>query len=222
MPPMICPNCKCEYIRGVTHCADCDAALVDVLDSAPTDSDSLVMPGIVSVWEGVDQAQIAAVQQALDTAGIQFVTHASTTATGRSSIWGAALRNKHEIFVQRADEERARRALESLPLTINLDDLSPEEIASLEIPAAEDVGSETQVLIPDDIPEDEDVDGELSEVWNGENEELAGALSACLRENGIAARRVSDATHWRLLVRPETESRAKEIVREVVEATPPE
>jgi transcription initiation factor TFIIIB Brf1 subunit/transcription initiation factor TFIIB len=29
---MICPNCKCEYIRGVTECADCGVALVDKLE----------------------------------------------------------------------------------------------------------------------------------------------------------------------------------------------
>ena len=36
------------------------------------------------------------------------------------------------------------------------------------------------------------------------------------------ALKLSEAGQWRLVVRPEQESRAKEVVREVVEASPPE
>lgn len=34
---MICPNCKCEYVEGITHCPDCD---VDLIEPEKTDSTS--------------------------------------------------------------------------------------------------------------------------------------------------------------------------------------
>ena len=65
-------------------------------------------------------------------------------------------------------------------------------------------------------------DDPAATVWTGDSEPLADNLVACLREVGIASRKLSEAGHWSLLVRPEKELRAKEIVREVVEASPPE
>jgi len=60
------------------------------------------------------------------------------------------------------------------------------------------------------------------EAWNGDSEQLADNLTVCLREIGIASRKLSEVGKWRVVVRPTQESRAKEIVREVVEASPPE
>jgi len=43
-----------------------------------------------------------------------------------------------------------------------------------------------------------------------------------LRENGISAHMTVEGSRRRLVVHPEKETRAREIVREVVEASPPE
>jgi hypothetical protein len=67
-----------------------------------------------------------------------------------------------------------------------------------------------------------DEDDPVAEVWNGDKEEFADTLTVCLREIGIGSRKLTEAGHWRLVVRPEQESRAREVVREVVEASPPE
>jgi len=75
--------------------------------------------------------------------------------------------------------------------------------------------------VPINVSEDWDDDAAVSQVWNGDEEDFANTLVACLRENGIASRKLSEAARWRLVVRPEQEARAKEIVREVVEASPP-
>ena len=43
-----------------------------------------------------------------------------------------------------------------------------------------------------------------------------------LGSRGIPSRKFAEGSRWRVVVRPEQEIRAKEIVREVVEARPPE
>ncbi|MCU1343333.1 MAG: hypothetical protein JWN92_2756, partial [Candidatus Acidoferrum typicum] len=102
----------------------------------------------------------------------------------------------------------------------DLHELTPEEINSLALPVSDEVGSDEDTQT--DLHEDWDEDEAVSKVWNGEQEDFADSLIACFRENGIASRKIAEGSGWRLVVRPEQEARAKEIVREVVEARPPE
>jgi len=126
-----------------------------------------------------------------------------------------------EICVFSADEDRARKVLLELGGRVDPDELTPQEIESLALPASDDVDSDEGTNAPTDLHEDWDEDEAVSEVWNGEQEDFANTLSACLRENGIASRKLTEVARWRLVVRPKHEARAKEIVREVVEASPP-
>ena len=47
-------------------------------------------------------------------------------------------------------------------------------------------------------------------------------LISCLRENGIGCAVDDTEAEHRICVMPQSEKRAKEIIREVVEASPPE
>jgi hypothetical protein len=61
------------------------------------------------------------------------------------------------------------------------------------------------------------------EVWSGDDTSLADFLRESLRTNEIDFRTRSDSGKFqRLEVRPADQSRAREIVREVMECTPPE
>jgi hypothetical protein len=212
---MICPNCKCEYIRGVTECADCGVPLVDALD--PGIQASPDPSGVVAAWTGNDPAECAAVKQALTNAGIPFVDQSSDAYFILRSM-----RPKTEIYVATSEQERARKILLDLRGSADLDDLTPEEIRSLALPESDGDDPDETAGDPADATEDWDDQEQLSEVWAGDNEDLADTLVMCLRENGIASHKVSEVGHCRLVVRPEQESRASEIVREVVEASPPE
>jgi len=65
-------------------------------------------------------------------------------------------------------------------------------------------------------------DEATAEVWSGADVEIEEMLVACLHENGIGCV-VDDASEpVKICVMPSAEARAKQIVREVVEATPPE
>jgi hypothetical protein len=127
-----------------------------------------------------------------------------------------------EIWVSEADRDRAREILLELEGRIGQDELTPEEIESLALPESDPLDSDVPMNALPDSVDNWDEDDPVAEVWNGDKEELADRLKICLREIGIGSRKLSEAARWRLVVRPEQENRAKEIVREVVEASPPE
>ena len=212
---MICPNCKCEYIRSVTECADCGVPLVDALDpsAAPSPDDTKM----VAIWTGDDPAECAAAKQALTKAEIPFVEQSSD-----AYIILRSMRPKTEIYVSVSEEERARKVLLDLPGSTDLDQLTPEEIASLTLPESEGVDPDETEADPAEPTEDWDDQENVSEVWTGESEDLANNLMMSLRENGISAHMTVEGSRRRLVVHPEKETRAREIVREVVEASPPE
>ncbi len=66
-------------------------------------------------------------------------------------------------------------------------------------------------------PEDETV-----EIWSAESAELVDMLGSALRENQIHFRFTQTGGKHKLLILPEDETRAREIVREIVEGVPPE
>ena len=133
-----------------------------------------------------------------------------------------SMRPKLEIWVSDTDVERAKKVLIGLDAWNDPDEMTPEERESLELPESDVPDSDEQTDAEPERSKNWDEDDPVAEVWIGDKEEFADTLTACLRENGIASRKLSEAGHWRLVVRPEHESRAKEIVRQVVEASPPE
>jgi hypothetical protein len=212
---MVCPNCKCEYVRGVTQCADCGVALVDTLDpaaSAPPANDE-----IVSVWQGDDPADCATVTNALKKAGIPVLNQGPT-----GYFIYPSMRPKTEICVSSANAERAGKILADLQSWDDPEEMTEEERASLELPESDLNNNDSQSTLPQDLTQDWYEDDPVSEVWSGDREDFADGLLACFREVGIASRKLAEAGHWRVVVRPGQKSRAKEIVREVVDASPPQ
>src|ERR1700733_15597443 len=124
---MICPNCKTEYIRGVTQCADCGVPLVAAVDSSTPST--LDAKGIISVWEGNDPGECATVKGALETAGIRVVDQ---EAAGHFIF--PSMRPKTEIYVSSADLERAKKVLLDLGVWADPQEMTDEERESLELP----------------------------------------------------------------------------------------
>jgi hypothetical protein len=208
---MFCPNCKCEYIRGVTQCADCGVPLVQALE--PENANPLENVRLVSVWQGNGPSECERVKAALENAGIEFLDRDS-----KNLDVFVPLGSNMEIFVSTADRDAARKIILDEDGSIDPDELTPEGIEALTLPESDQPDSDG----PQDLSVEWNEDDPVTEVWNGEKEDFADTLAACLREIGIASRKLSEASHWSLAVRPEQEARAKEVVREVVEASPPE
>jgi hypothetical protein len=211
---MICPNCKCEYIRSVTQCADCGVALVDALEPEETPPEGDLR--VVEIWRGNDLVQFERVQGALEAADIPF--RGQRSSFNNSFITTEPTR---EIWVPATDWDRAKKAILDLDERIDPSELTPEQIESLALPESDQLGEDETNRI-DDLGEDWCDDDPGTEVWSGDSQLLADTLIVCLREVGISSRKGSKADRWSVEVRPGQESRAKEIVREVVEASPPE
>ena len=76
--------------------------------------------------------------------------------------------------------------------------------------------------LPEDLPEYWYEDGAAAQVWSGDSEEFADTLMTCLREIGIPSHKAGESSPWSLVVPQKLESRAREVVREVSEASPPQ
>jgi hypothetical protein len=209
---MICPNCKCEYIRGVTECADCGVPLVNALEPEGSNH-PLDDVRIVSVWQGNDPSEFERVKAALENAGIEFLDRDS-----KNFDLFVPLGSKLEIWVSTAERDAARKIIVDEDGLIDPDELTPEGVESLTLPESDQPDSEG----PQDLTVEWNDDDPTVAVWTGESEPFADNLVMCLREIGIASRKLNEAGHWSLVVRDGQASRAKEIVREVVEASPPE
>jgi hypothetical protein len=218
---VFCPLCKAEYREGYTRCADCDVDLVSALppqpdppEPAPDDSG----PDAVVLCQEDDPAALTAVLSALEERGIRFYEypihnpHARVDRPFPMKVWVGPL---YEIRVAKSDLPAAQ--------TILAEVLAKESEDSESIPS-EDESAEASV--PDEIEADESlVEGAaLAEVWSGEEGNVASFLTTAFRENGIPTRRETsegEPIRVRILVPPEKLARALEIVREVVEGTPP-
>ncbi len=83
------------------------------------------------------------------------------------------------------------------------------------------IGS-ADTLAPDDIASEINPKDATSEIWSGDDRKMAETFKVCLREVGINCVLTANGGRQRVLVLPAAESRAKEIIREIIEQTPPE
>jgi hypothetical protein len=212
---MFCPTCKCEYLDGVTQCADCGVALVETLDLAettPPEGDA-----IVSIWSGNDPRKFVAIIGALDHAEIPYTCPG---ATGYFIF--PSMRPKMEIWVPVDDREMAEKVLRDSESMGEPDNWTPEEREHLALPESDYLENNDPTSVSPDLPGEWDDEENVSEVWTGDDEHLADTLIMCIAENGIPSHKIAEENHWRIVVHPGRESRAKEIIREVIEASPPQ
>ena len=236
---MFCPICKAEYRLGFTRCSDCLADLVESLAGAEETSpntrraEELDPPELL--WSGMDPRPFAAIRQELDAAGIPY-NDERYEASLLPNRPGAPL----VIWIRMADHDRARKRLigalgetgddpiagstqnaRTAPLGLGAFDErahppSPREEAfrANELESPEPVARETAA---DFYTEDA-----TAEVWLGDDRGMAAILKDCLRENGIGSVVGQVGEQSRILVLPNAEVRAREIIREVIDATFPE
>jgi hypothetical protein len=230
---MYCPQCKAEYRQGFTRCTDCDVDLVYALPvQAPSKVASHEPAEPIVVVEGTDFKVLGKWADALWCADACLRLRNARVAyrvTEIPQVLGFQMtpRKKFEIAVPVTQYEKAKEILgieiepgeeENLP--------SKEEIqAVMELPEEGGVPVAERPQGNWDLtnwyPEDATV-----EVWSGDDSKGASdkgwIIELALNENHIRSRSdlLDDGTRH-FFVRPEDESRAREIVREIVEAAPP-
>jgi len=230
---MFCPQCKAEYRQGFTHCVDCDVDLVYELDPSRPAAQAPIDDFRV-IWRSTDQTSCVNVCYQLRDLGIAYKVGETPGPIGS---YMRVIR-RYELSVPSGDYESAKSALrieEDLPATI-----SEAEWEALEEPeqtegapaledseqhrlldfAGTDSGrdSHEERLRRDAYfrpwyPEDATV-----EVWSqGHGEDIPGGIEMALKENHIHCRIDEDEGRKSVLVLPDDETRAREILRQMVD-----
>jgi hypothetical protein len=215
---MFCPQCKAEYRQGFTRCADCDVELVYELPARAIVPLETVDPGnqeedpFCSFWKGDDPRVHAELCELL---GEQGIPHKTIRRQDHLFNWNTS--SAFEIGVPFSQFDRAEAVVKDAYGGEN-EPVSEEVRVRLEL--TEFVGpSESRPAWDPErwYPEDATV-----EIWEGDQQEMGELLAASLGENHIHARVTETKGAHGLFVLPGNETRAREIVREVVEGVPPE
>jgi hypothetical protein len=214
---MFCPQCKVEYRAGFSRCSDCE---VDLVERAPESYPSAIAPSQAQrkrVWLSYEQESCVYVCAGLSAAGIPF-----EITQGKHQIsWNED--ERYEIWVPAESYDKAKAIAEEG--RVDFSD-SYEDQKIMELP---DAGPELAKY--DNRNRDWRLEDASVEVWAEKAEErpwyeqvkgLAWMIELSLRENGIGTHtNVSQEGFKRILVRPEDEFQAREIVREIKDGAPP-
>jgi hypothetical protein len=201
-----CPLCGAEYSVNHVQCTVCGVQLVpEALRGQPLDERQR-KEKIVVAWRGGDPLAVSEVIRILRDAGVRH----HVQPTNEHMVFELGMpRPKYAVRVFASDVAKARELLadirESSPFALDKTNEAAE-------------AGERQVSTS---PHDWNLKAATIEIWNGDDAPLADLLEACLRENRIGVHRDGDAKRIRLLIMPDDESAAREILREVREATPP-
>jgi hypothetical protein len=216
---MFCPNCKTEYRPGFSRCSDCSAQLVEHLDKTVPTNRPQTADGPKLLWTGTNPAVSGVIVNALDDAEIPH--HENTRQVG--AIPGLS-QPVHAIFIPARHHEVARAAMTKAIRELENGAQQPHKPASasqrLSPKGAEEDEGASFDPVPDNILEDYDPADATVEVWSGKDADTSDMLIASLRENGIGCE-LDANENFRIRVMPTWESRAREIIREVIEASPP-
>ncbi len=246
---MYCPLCGAEYRPGFTVCSDCQVALVPDPPGATSANasidDTSDEKSFALVWSGNDSRLHAEICEALDRQQVPARTMGS-----EDHLFNLATRPAFEVYVPADLVNSAREAIKQVAAMEEIAERSESDL--LEIPAEDSPLDDNADEYEDrrDFRNLDPQDATV-EIWSGQNRALAAMIASSLRENHIPSRpdpdlsdpdlaeapniagpniaepdsaekSTSDTRATRLFVFPEDEKSAKEIVREIVNAAPPE
>jgi hypothetical protein len=215
---MFCPRCKAEYRSRFARCADCDVELVYELPAAALAVVEPVEPGhpeddpFCSFWKGDDPRVHAELCELFAEQSIPY-----KTIRRQDHLFNWNTKSAFEIGVPFSRFDQAEAAIKE---AYGGDDepVSEEVARTMELPEV----VEAREARPDWDPRDWYPEDATLEIWEGGQAEMGELLAASLGENQIHARVAESGSAYRLFVLPGDETRAREIVREVIEAVPPE
>lgn len=235
---LYCPQCGAEYREGYSSCSDCHILLVRERPKlnrqvSPSLGDFRV------IWRGLDQDRCVSVCYKLQDLDIPYRVQDNTGSLGRQMRF----HRRYEVFVTNADYERAKSGLEleeDPPEVLSEAEWremeEPVDVDELEAPEGFEERPESELDGRDSLPDTPERRDAYFRDWYPEDatvkvwsqvetqgaEDLSWGIEMSLKENLIHCRVDGDGGNKTVFVLPEDEARAREIVREIVEATPPQ
>jgi hypothetical protein len=201
---MFCPLCRAEFDNPIARCPNCGATLV----ASDEEADRSVPRS--ELWAGDHPDICERLTQELAKAEINYFAERRS----RGIRYGPMDEPRFRVYVLESDMERATNVAKSVECEFREDPSA--RIGGIE--AIRHGNPRTSQASDDWHPQDRGV-----EVWSGSDPNLAEFLKESMRANEIGFCVGGDfGTQRRLEVRIEDETRAREIVREVIEGTPPE
>jgi hypothetical protein len=110
---MFCPNCKGEYVKGVTRCKQCDVPLVASLDDIPGPKPDKDLE-FVSIVRTFNPQDIMVIRSILDDSGIEFYVQ------GENGISIRPAADPANVLVVKDRAEEALELLKDLDLSFYL------------------------------------------------------------------------------------------------------
>jgi hypothetical protein len=214
---MFCPVCQAEYRQGFARCADCDVDLVYELPAAAMVSVERIDPGdpeedpFCSFWKGDDPRVHAELCALLGEEGIPH-----KTIRRQDHLFNWNTKSAFEIGVPFSQFDKAEAVIKEAYGDENASS-SEEAAVPLELPEF----VEPRESRPGWDSEHWYREDATVEIWEGDQREMGELLAASLGENQIHSRVAENRGTHKLFVLPGDETRAREIVREVVEGVPP-
>jgi len=230
---MICPQCNTEYRPGFTRCSDCSVDLIEepphyaLAGKPPADPGDPNEDPFCSFWRGEDPRIHAELCEILEEAGIPH-----KTVFRRDHLFNFSNFPAYEVGIPFSRFDEAEKVVQEA--------YGPEENSDepgkQELPGLVNRPGRALLILPESLehpPEDipgppaagEDADWypeDASEnVWSGDADDRSKFLVAALHENGINCRIDQQGTRAQLFVLPHDASQAREIIREIVEGSPP-
>jgi len=233
---LYCPQCGAEYREGYSSCSDCHVLLVrERRPDMNTEQESVPQPGdpnrdpFCAFWRGTDARVLEELGSVLEEAGIPYkVVRREDRLFNRMDL-PKFLLGVPASFYEKA-EQIVVDAFSGQPLLRDMDGFVPESLGKkLDFDENEPPmelkdsslqnnsnSSRNSVLLREWFPEDA-----IVQVWSGDACD-SSMIQMSLQENEIRFRSETQNEKQQLYVLPEDESRAREIIREILESSPPE
>ena len=215
---MFCPHCTTEYRAGFSRCSDCGAQLVQHLDAPVPKDRPQAADGPELLWTGTDMTISGAITAALNQSGIPH--HTQTRDVG---LLPGLAQPAYAIFVPARHHNAAQAVLEEARRQFEDGQEELSKSTSDSESSNDPQGKDQSAFLDsaaDAVPEEYDPNDATAEVWSGNDAHTKDMLIASLHENGIGCELDSE-NHFRIRVMLGSAPRAREIVREVTEASPP-
>jgi len=207
---MFCPICKTEYRDGFSKCSDCGADLVREL---PKQGKSGSTGFTELVWMGANEQTQTAVEVLLASAGIKF----SERPPDDHLLIPASFRAT-QIYVSGNDLAPARFLIDGRFVELDQDAQHVDAKNShgsevVDAPEHDEGESSASIDVAKTVPANWNPKLASCTIWRTD---LLEAMRQSLVENGIGCCVVFDGEFDRLMIYPDDEIRAREIIREIV------